>query len=83
MRREENPATALVSDCCAHTGVTTCQKLNQRKRDLYRDPLGYYWCAPHRYRGELLLWAAQHDYPQIAFSGGVIMFDRRDKAARW
>lgn len=69
MRPLENVATALASDCCSHTGPNSCQKSNQCKRDLYRDPLGYYWCKAHHYRGELLLWGSQHDYPHIAFYG--------------
>lgn len=77
MRREENPATALVQDYCAHVGAYTCNKEKQRKSDLYHDVLGYYWCNFHRYRGELLLWASQHDWIQIAFSSSVVNLETR------
>jgi hypothetical protein len=47
----------------------------QRKRDLYKDPLGYYWCQLHRYRGELLLWASEHEWSHIAFYGALLFLD--------
>lgn len=75
MRSSENPATALMSDCCSHTGEITCWKTKQRKKDLYRDPLGYYWCDLHKYRGHLLLWGSRHGYPHIAFHGSLIWLE--------
>jgi len=75
MRPHAKAAIALVEDCCSHTGATTCIKENQLKRDLYRDPLGYYWCHLHKYRGELLLWASEHGWPAIAYYGQLIIFE--------
>lgn len=47
---------------------TLCNK-KMHKHEMLKDACGQYWCPEHRYRGELLNWAAQHGYPAIQFRG--------------
>lgn len=49
------------------SGFVACCK--KEKSEMYHDPLGYYWCPEHSYRGKLAQWGHNNNYPGIVFSG--------------